>query len=198
MPIKKLKSKNLGFTLIELLVAISILAIIGVLLFVDFGPFRKDQALLTATNNIQSFIRSAQTNATAGVLCSGTGESTLRSGSAWSLKFSPTNSSIQIVCEKTQEIEKMLKLQDNIRYEIKCADNEVGLDSDTSNCADIADDFVITFSPIYGKVCFVDSNQQGCLDERPVRPVKFAKIKVISGNDSKGVIINLGGLVYVQ
>lgn len=58
-----------AFTLVELLVVITIMAIIGTFTVANFGSFGKDKELQNAALDVQSLLRTAQTNASANVKC---------------------------------------------------------------------------------------------------------------------------------
>ena len=58
-----------GFTLIELLVVIVIMSIIGTFAIANYRSFGEDKELESASLDIQSLLRTAQTNATTGTKC---------------------------------------------------------------------------------------------------------------------------------
>lgn len=58
-----------GFTLIELLVVIAVMAIVGTFTVANFRSFGEDKELANAALDIQSLLRTAQTNASANVKC---------------------------------------------------------------------------------------------------------------------------------
>lgn len=64
-----IKSKH-GFTLIELLIVMAIMAIIGTYTLSNYAEFGEDQKLKNAILDIQSQLKTAQTNATSNVQCS--------------------------------------------------------------------------------------------------------------------------------
>lgn len=186
-----------GFTLIELLVAISILAIVSVLAFVDYGPFKKDQVILTATNDIQNFIRTAQSNSTSGVLCAVDSESPdeYKTGASWAVEFTDGGKQMIMVCNTLGVFQanksKVMSLKDNITYSLKCTDKSEPNDEDFVPCPS---GFIANFSPIYGKVSFNYSNA----GDHP-NSYQFLSIGVEeAGVIKKSIILNTGGLVYVQ
>lgn len=79
-----------GFTLVELLVVLSIMAILGVVAFANFGTLREDQALKGAAFDAQSQLRVAQTNATANLKCSE------QTALAWRTQFVKVGSEYQV------------------------------------------------------------------------------------------------------
>lgn len=87
---------NNGYTLVELLVVMTILALIGLISFINLGNFREDKLLDTSLTNLQSLIRKAQSHASTGVLCSGVG------GATWSIEFKDRKS-INLNCQAASQ-----------------------------------------------------------------------------------------------
>lgn len=58
-----------GFTLVELLVVMAVMAIVGVVVFVNIETVSQDQVLNKALDDVQSLSRVAQSNATSGLMC---------------------------------------------------------------------------------------------------------------------------------
>ncbi len=75
-------SAQRGFTLIELLVVIAIMSIVGTFTLANFRSFGDDQKLKNGLLDIQSILRTAQSNAAANVKCN-TGF-----GATWTVEFS--------------------------------------------------------------------------------------------------------------
>lgn len=69
-PILKRRSRS-GFTLIELLVTIAITGILSVMMFSNFAKEKDRNALKAAVNQLQTDIKSMQTNAQSGIALSG-------------------------------------------------------------------------------------------------------------------------------
>lgn len=84
-------SARLGFTLIELLVVIAIMGVVGVFSLANFRSFGDDQKLKNSLLDIQSLLRTAQTNTTAGSKCN------LSYGAAWTVEFAGTTN-INLKC----------------------------------------------------------------------------------------------------
>lgn len=64
-----MKKTASGFTLVELLVVITIMAIVGAYSLANFSNFGEDQKLKSATQDVQSLIRQAQSNASTNAQC---------------------------------------------------------------------------------------------------------------------------------
>lgn len=100
-----------GFTLIELLVVIAIMAVVGTFTLANFSDFGKDKELQNAALDIQSLLRTAQTNALASVKC---GNDT---ASNWFVEFTPP-STINLKCNNVATPVKSLALGSNIQLGI--------------------------------------------------------------------------------
>lgn len=194
--IKDSISNSKAFTLIELLVAISILAVVGTLLIVDFGPFREERSLQIVSANVQNFVRLAQINATSGVLCNNV------SGASWTVSFTTDSKTVNMTCKtndpqvaafpsRTLMLEQEVKINSLVVLD-KIDEGETQVSaSDTDPCSNLQ----ITFSPILGKVTFSSTdNVLTC----PVELAQYAGIVLNKNTDKKFVIINKGGVIYVE
>lgn len=94
-----------GYTLIELLVVIFIIGILSVAVFVNFKDFAQDQILNKAVGQIQTHLRLAQANATAGVLCQGQG------GADWTVVFQANQKNLDLTCDASGVVIKTLSLE---------------------------------------------------------------------------------------
>lgn len=97
-----------GFTLIELLVVIAIMAVVGTFTLANFSDFGKDKELQNAALDIQSLLRTAQTNALASVKCNG------NSAENWFVEFAPP-ATINLKCNNVATPVKSLVLGNNIQ-----------------------------------------------------------------------------------
>lgn len=77
-------SAQRGFTLIELLVVIAIMGIVGVFSMANFRSFGEDQKLKNSLLDIQSMLRTAQTNAATNTKCANQFEA------PWRVEFANT------------------------------------------------------------------------------------------------------------
>ena len=177
-----------GFTLIELLVAISILAVVGTLMFVDFGPFREEKAVGIAATELQGFIRLAQINATSGVLCDN------KSGAAWSVTFTQGTSQIVMKCKAPDEGEftsRTLNLKDDVIIgDLVSADRNLDIEGNHRSCTGF---LKINFSHILGRVTY-ESDDASCAAAES----QYAGPVLQKDDDKNFVIISKGGVVYVE
>lgn len=74
-----------GFTLLELLIVVVMMAVVMVVAVPQFYKFNSNQALQTAAGELQTVVRTAQTNAASGVNCNSPGTT---SSSDWHITFS--------------------------------------------------------------------------------------------------------------
>lgn len=133
-----MKSAYNAFTLIELMVAISIMAIIAVYIFANYKSFGEDQNLKSAASDIQSLLRTAQTNATTNLRCN-----TPQKSAQWQTVFS-NPSTIELKCwepPNPQRLKKTLQLDTSIIiYSI----------SGSGNSCPTGLPFTISFAPLSG------------------------------------------------
>lgn len=87
------KSAFRGFTLVEMLVVIAVMALIGTFTLANFRTFGEDQSLKQGVLDIQSQLRSAQTNATANYKCN-TGY-----GATWQVEFA-SSTVVNLKCQE--------------------------------------------------------------------------------------------------
>ena len=85
-----------GFTLLELIIVMGILAALSVVAIPQISHYNNDQSLQSAAADLQQSLRTAQSNALNGVVCSDN-PSNLAS-SQWSLVLSDTSYTAQATC----------------------------------------------------------------------------------------------------
>lgn len=171
-----------GFTLIELMVVIAITAILGIVAFVNFKDFAQNQVLNKAVGQIQTYLRLAQANATAGVLCSGQG------GASWSVKF-VDDTTLKLTCGSTGIDQKNLDLDENARIDsIKCSPA-------SSECPQTGFNAPLTvnFAPLDGKINF--SAGDSCINTASTLLITLKNLK---NNSYKCFTISKGGAIDVQ
>lgn len=100
---KIVPEQSSGFTLIELLVVISIMAIIGVYTFSNYSSFGEDKKLDSAILDVQSQLRTAQSNAKSNVACSG------QFSKNWQVEFASANT-VNLKCSASATPQKVLPL----------------------------------------------------------------------------------------
>lgn len=185
--------KDLGFTLIELMVVISILAILAVGFFVNFKSFGEEAALKNAASDIQSALRLAQSNATAGVKCGSSG------GASWSILLND-RSSVVLKCSTQAPSDSPVR-----RWSIPLPIYISEIDgirpspctSSFVSSGTIALGIYVNFSYSSGKATFIDGDSTNeCLGKSTSMVIKLKN----NNNDSalKTVTLDKGGSVDVQ
>lgn len=171
--------KYAGYTLIEILVVISLIALISTFVFVNFRGNNKEQLLNKTINQIQSSLKLAQNNASAGVLCGNQ-----IAGSGWSVNF-PDNKSLQLICDKDPDVShiKTIQFDRTIISSLKCS-------SDIS----LPPPLTVSYSSLSGLLTF--SPQNSCLSQT-------SEVQITLQNDKDATIsktfkISKGGAVNVQ
>lgn len=180
-----MKSVHNAFTLIELVIAISIMAIIGVITFANYKPFGEDQNLKSAVLDLQSQLRTAQTNATTNLKCN------TQSGATWQVEFANVTTT-NLKCQEplpsplptplpTPFLKKTLQLGANITI-----DSVTGaVDCPASSPFTIP--FTVSFTPLSSKANFDGFANCTSLG---------IKLKNSKTGSTKFVTIEQGGRIY--
>lgn len=180
LPARNMKIQK-GYTMIELLVVIVIMIVLGTLGISKFGALQKDQALQGSVLNVQSFIRTAQANATTRVACADSAGPT--GGAIWIVKFT-SSTKLDFYCKLGTAADQLVRSQD-----IEAGVTITSItDSSGGGCA-VGSSTTITFAPLYGNVTF-----GGCSITDP----SLIKILLTSSGKNKTLIIDKGGAVYEQ
>lgn len=176
-----------GFTLVELLVVMAITAILGTVVFVNFKDFTQDQVLNKATGQIQTYLRLAQANATAGVLCNNQG------GADWRINFKDKtsinlecsiNNFANIVSSKTLTLE-------NVQID-SVASPTCAATCSNSSCLPL----FVTYSKLDGSVKIKsDVEQTSCLN---TSNQVLINIKNLKTTNLKSFMISKGGATDAQ
>lgn len=164
-----------GFTLIELLVVVAIMAVIGVYTLSNYKSFGEDQNLKSAVLDIQSQLRTAQTNATSNTQCVN------KFGAIWEVEFL-NSKTINLRCIESvplTALKKTLTLGPNI--EIQSASG-IG-----SSCP-TALPFIIDFAPLTGKITF---GSTGCIS-------LTTTLRNTKTGSTKSFTVEQGGRIYAQ
>lgn len=182
-----------GFTLIELLVVISIISIMSVVAFVNFKDFTQDQILNKAVGQVQTYLRLAQANATAGVVCNNLG------GADWRINLKPSRTEVDLECstdnfQNTQTV-KTLTLE-NIRV-----DSVKGSACTSSSSPPL----YITYAKLSGSIKIIGNDPTGCINLSSTVLVNLKRTigEVCSGLNSpnscfKNFTISKGGAIDAQ
>lgn len=167
-----------AFTLIELLVVIAIMAVIGVYTFANYRSFGEDQNLKNAILDLQSQLRTAQTNATSNVICN------TQYGATWQVEYQSDKQTVNLRCQEAQSspppifTKKTLTLGANI---------EIQSVSGSSGCP-TALPFTISFAPL---------NSQITLEGANCTSLTLILRNTKTGN-TKAFTIEQGGRIYAQ
>ena len=162
-----------GYTLIELLVVLTIMAVLSIVVFINFKTFSQDQAVNKAVGQVQSALRLAQSNAGSGVTCAGVG------GAKWSAKLN-TNAT-DILCDKSTSVQKNFTLENVTISSIKC-----------STGGNLTLPITISYSSIYGNV---DFGSDGCLGNTQTLVITLSNSQ--NSSSTKTFTISKGGAIDV-
>ncbi|MBI2020278.1 prepilin-type N-terminal cleavage/methylation domain-containing protein [Candidatus Daviesbacteria bacterium] len=135
-----------GFTLLELLIVLVILAILAVTAGINFRTLSEDQVLKKATSDIQSFLRLAQSNSTAGVKCPGTS-----TAGSWSVVFNGSDKKkLEMNCSYVSGDSGILIA--NAKPPLVLENAEVS--SITGSSCTAGPPFTVYYATLYGTVTF--------------------------------------------
>lgn len=178
---KVLKFENSGFTLIELLITVVIIGVLSTIGFANYQTFAATQKLNDAASQVQSLLRTAQTNATAGVKCVyGTNRMT-----AWMVVLG-SDSSFSLLCQNADNPQGA--------GNVKLSLGNITIPSITSGGSTCITPFSVTYGRLYGNSTLTDNSS--CNNVTSVT----VTLKYTSGNTSlsKQIIISQGGGINVQ
>lgn len=172
----------LGFTFIELLVVIAIISTVGVLILTTNGNFSEDQKLKQGSFDIQSFIKTALTNATTNVVCAGS------NGSQWIVKFS-SSTSLDLLCQPLGGGESASLKNLNL------ASSNLSIISIINSSCSATLPVKVSLDPLNAKMTFADNIAQACIASASNLVVNLKNTKT---NNTMTVTINKGGTVDVK
>lgn len=167
-----------GFTLVEILVAIVVMAILGTIGFIHYRTFSGTQALNEGISLVQSTLRAAQSNATAGVKCSNSG------GATWLLTFE-NNTTFNLKCKvgvAAASTQRSYILPTNVQVL-----------SISGVLCDALYPFSVNFSPLLGQVSFESS--ASCVVGQNSITVRITNTKA---GESKNVSVTKGGTIDAE
>lgn len=192
-----------GFTLIELLVVIAIMAIVGTFAVANYRSFGQDKDLESTALDIQSLVRTAQTNATTSLKCSG------NSATIWKANFYEDSATSQRKVETACQYQgdnnwfnsKIYSFKENINLIKICGDSSCTCENNLSGDKRLE----ILLSSVSGSIYYksfdvmcglgVCEGPSSCFKNAPNISVNLKNTKT---NSPKQVIIEKGGRVYVQ
>lgn len=99
-----------GYTLVELLVVMAIIALLGVVVFINSQTYGQDQILNRAIGQVQSALRLVQNNATSGLICIDS-DNQVHGGVKWSARFDFDKTKVLIYCEQSNTVQKTFQLE---------------------------------------------------------------------------------------
>lgn len=187
-----------GFTLIELLVVIAIMAIVGAFTIANYRSFGEDQDLKSASLDIQSIFRTAQTNATTNLKCSG------NPARVWRINFENTSGkkTAKVFCQfaggepGVEYDKKEYSFKENITLEKVCG----GTSCTSSSCISTiptTEWAVIRFAPVSAAISFRVFYSSGggnsCFDNAQSMTILLRNSKT---THEKSVVIDKGGRIY--
>lgn len=164
-----------GFTLIELLVVVAIMALVGVVAIANFRTFGEDKNLNNAALDIQTLLRSAQTNASTNLKCN------IQNNSIWQVEFL-NSTTLNLKCQEGMSpplLKKTLQFGDNIVIQSV---------SGPASCP-AGTPFTVNFAPISSQINFFGYDT-------------CKSVTIIIKNNKTGTVKSLtvekGGRVYEQ
>ena len=175
-----------GYTLIELMVAISIMAILGIIAFVNFKDFSQDQILNKAVGQVQTYLRLAQSNATSGLKCND------NPAESWMIEFETNQTDIKLKCKSASsaDIEKQtLTLEGNV-----IVDSISGTTCVNATFHDST--MTVVYGNLYGKPSFIlaKGRSNECIADVSSITITLKR----NSSTPKSLVINKGGAIRVQ
>lgn len=178
-----------AFTLVELLVAIAITAIVGVFALSNYRLFGEDQNLKSAVLDIQSLLRTAQTNASSNLSCDG------QYGATWQIQIANATT-INLNCQvlggaivgSPTPVKQLILTEDTPNISVQSiAPTGIGCTESTSPFPT-----VVSFAPLNGKISFEGNLGLNC--------TKVKELTITLSNNktsrTKSLKIDLGGKIY--
>lgn len=169
------KTGSNAFTLIELLVVIAVMALTGTVILANYRSFGEEQKLTNAVLDIQSQLRSAQTNATANVKCKS------KTAFLWQLAFFFNPTTIYLRCWE----QSMNVLDKKITLDASITVNSVS-GTGTSCPAGPPASFAISFAPLTGQVTLGSTSCTSLT----------ITLKNNKTGNTKSLVIEKGGRIY--
>lgn len=180
------KTAQIGFTLIELLVVMAIIGILGVFTLANFSGFGETKKLDNAVLDIQSILRTAQSNATSNVQCT-------QFSAVWQVEFSADGVTTNLKCQNplptplptpplpTPVTKKTSQFDTNIS--IQSVLQRMGTNCPTSL------PFTVSFAPITGNMTIGSSS--ACQEITLI-------LRNSKANVTKTLNIDRGGRIYAD
>lgn len=175
MPAKSKFGNCNGYSLVELMIVVSLITILTVAVYAGSRTFSQDQTLIKSVSDIQSLVRLAQTNSTAGAICNTVAPS------SWAVTFNPDSTSLGLVCNGSVVIK-------TLNLEATQVASVLGSNCPSASALPVS----VNFASVFGKVSFVGTDV--CLGRSSSLTVTLQNVK----NSSTRVLrINSGGSIDV-
>lgn len=194
MPIKFLDFKHLqlnrsGFTLVEILIVISIMGILGGLIYANSKSYAERQFLEKAADQLQGLIRQTQSNATSSANCFG------KSSLSWQIVFDKaTLSIVSLFCTDLNQESKKVK---ELKLEKAKVNFIKGNDCSSNSFPD--NNLTVTFTSLTGNVSFQSGSAvEDCLTETSSEVKISVKTLNTSEELEKSFVINKGGAIDID
>ena len=181
-----MKNRLNGYTLVELLVVITIMALLGAAVFINSQTYGQDQILSRAIGQVQSGLRLAQNNATAGLICIDA-DNEAHGVVKWSARFDFDKTKVSIYCEQSNQSQKTFQLEDTEIISIK-----------GDKCSETSSPpVVVTYTALYGILTFTtgDLATKDCLE---VSNALTFTLKNLKNGHLKNFNFSKGGAIDVQ
>lgn len=172
-----------GFTLIELLVVLSIMAVLGIFSIANFSSFGEEQKLKGVAFDIQSLIKTAQTNAISRVSCP---IGSTNYGAVWWVDFRTGSSALNLNCQIGAGTIQLVKT-----YIVTAESPNLQIDSVSCDTNAVSGNLsTAKFAPLTGVV----SLDNGAVCNQYLNlTLKNTKI-----NETKRILIDKGGTISVK
>ncbi len=171
-------SAQRGFTLVALLAVIAIMAVVSVYTLANYRSFGEDQNLKNAVLDIQSLLRTAQTNATSNVICD------TQYGATWQVEFADIKTT-KLKCQEPSPI----PLPAPVTKKTSTLDANIEIQSVNGGTSCQPLPFTISFAPLNGKITI--GRNTACTSL--TIPLKNTKT-----GSTKSFTIEQGGRIYAQ
>lgn len=188
---ENMSAKLSGYTLIELLVVLSIMSILGIAAYINSKNSIQDQAVKNGASQIQTYLRTAQSNANSSLQCY---DMTLGKVTPlnWYISFGNQTGNIVLNCGDNivGNNQKNLPLDSNVQI-ISIAGTQAGCSFTPSSTYPIQ----VYFSTFYGKTSF-KYTQDTCISSSPSLTITIAHKNNLSL--TRQIIASSGGSINVQ
>lgn len=185
-----------GFTLIELLVAVTIISVVSLIGYASLGPLKEEKTFKNTALDLQTFIKTVQTNAASQVKCKSN-----ESAAKWAVVFDNANAAVSMFCDDalSSELSVCKNAKDwalNKKIELKKVNSNVEIaaikgDDDKDPTGDV----IVCFSALNGNIEFSDNIETGLFKTAKSIKITLKNQKTAAISE---VLISKGGSVDVK